>query len=712
MRARGRALFLLVAALFAASPSHADPVRGRILRGLSFRSVPGEEQVVVRFAVPVRVLRHSPPDHGTSVRIQVGTLGQSVSDVLASRAREALAAPRGVHSPVEGVVWDGRDGGPPTVEVRFTRPVPFRVRPGPDARSLTVAFPVLPEPSRVRPAPRPAPEAAPSAGAEGPATPSAPSPAGDGALDDARAALTAGELDRAVALLTRALTGPEGPHTPDARELLGVARERKGQLAHAKAEYETYLERHPDAEGAPRVRQRLEALLTARSEPTPALRPARTSREEPSRWDAFGSVSTRYLRNEREADAIGRFLSDSALLNDVFVSASRRGERFDLRGELSASYLSALAGDEDDEGRASSLFFELDDREGPLSASLGRQPGSEGGVIGTFDGVRLRARLGERFALAAVAGFPVDPWVSNGIDTGRHLLGLSFEAPRLTEQLDADVFLIQQEAEGRLDRRALGGEFRWTGDALYVAGLLDYDLHFGSLNTAYLFGSWRSSDATTWNLLLDDRNLPVLTTSNALLGQTDDSLDDLAARFSSGEIAALAEDRTARARTATLGVTHRLSSHFQVASDLSAIDLSGTPASGGIEAFRGTGLQLEAFLELSASDLLGRDEVVSVGVRTLDGDDLDLASVRIDLRIPFLRRFRLNPSLLLERRAAERGETVTTLRPRLRFDWRVGRITFDVDAWYDWTRGERFPGLGEESGTTLLLGVRYDFRVP
>ena len=93
-------------------------------------------------------------------------------------------------------------------------------------------------------------------------------------VEEGRAALAAGDLDRAVALFTQVGALPEHARTPEALELLGLARERKGQAAHARAEYEEYLERHPEGEGAERVRQRLDALLTATTSPRERLREA------------------------------------------------------------------------------------------------------------------------------------------------------------------------------------------------------------------------------------------------------------------------------------------------------------------------------------------------------------------------------------------------------------------------------------------------------
>ena len=85
-------------------------------------------------------------------------------------------------------------------------------------------------------------------------------------MNEARRAMTAGELSRAVQIYTKVLQQPPNDFQRAAQEFLALARERNGQIAHAKAEYERYLEVYPDGEGAERVRQRLSALVASRSQ--------------------------------------------------------------------------------------------------------------------------------------------------------------------------------------------------------------------------------------------------------------------------------------------------------------------------------------------------------------------------------------------------------------------------------------------------------------
>ena len=67
----------------------------------------------------------------------------------------------------------------------------------------------------------------------------------------------------AIPLLTQVTQQPEFPQRADAQEMLALARERSGQVAHAKAEYEDYLQRYPTGDGPTRVRKRLQALAWA-----------------------------------------------------------------------------------------------------------------------------------------------------------------------------------------------------------------------------------------------------------------------------------------------------------------------------------------------------------------------------------------------------------------------------------------------------------------
>ena len=96
----------------------------------------------------------------------------------------------------------------------------------------------------------------------------------DKLIGEARTAIAKKNYRSAIQKLTKLISLPPHKHSAQAQELLGVVRERNGQFAHAKAEYEIYLKKYSKEEGVGRVRQRLAAISTAESELPGKLRKA------------------------------------------------------------------------------------------------------------------------------------------------------------------------------------------------------------------------------------------------------------------------------------------------------------------------------------------------------------------------------------------------------------------------------------------------------
>ncbi len=137
-------------------------------------------------------------------------------------------------------------------------------------------------------------------------------------MRDARTALTAKDYPHAIQLLTAIVDAPENAYTPEALELLGLARERNSQLAHAKAEYEEYLRRYPKGPDADRVRQRLAGVLAVGAAPKSGLRqvgqPA-SGKPTGLTWEVGGSFSEYY------------FFDDGFQRSELLPSSTQRAHR-------------------------------------------------------------------------------------------------------------------------------------------------------------------------------------------------------------------------------------------------------------------------------------------------------------------------------------------------------------------------------------------------
>ena len=271
-------------------------------------------------------------------------------------------------------------------------------------------------------------------------------------LADARTAMTAHDYPKAIALLTKLQRQPEFPDRARAQELLGLARERSGQMAHAKAEYEEYLRRYPNGEAAERVAFRLKTLKAAEAK-------ARTGRDvgiEAQGWQISGDFAQmgRY-DGQKITNSAGPLNSnlaaaeqtaqESALFTDLDLVARRRGETFDFIGRLSGGYDKSFAsGTTIDPTRVSLASIELLDRPLGLLARLGRQASNAYGILGTFDGLFLSWQFSPSWAVNLAGGYPVNllnvsPQTQQSFET----LALVY-TPR-NAHWDANVFVAGQQ---------------------------------------------------------------------------------------------------------------------------------------------------------------------------------------------------------------------------------------------------------------------------
>ncbi len=366
----------------------------------------------------------------------------------------------------------------------------------------------------------------------------------DRTMQQARAAFRRKDYATAIPLLTQLVEQPEFDGRAEALELLGLARERSGQLAHAKAEYEEYLRRYPTGEAAERTRTRLRALTFAAS---PASARDRSAAAGQSPWKVYGGWSQVYRRDDAAFDtgtASGDRTTQNAVLTDMALTARRRGERFDFASRASAGYgLDLLQDGPGDQSRLTVMFAEVHDRELDWTARGGRQSGGLGGLLGTFDGLYAGYQLRPRLRLNAHVGYPVES-TRSGPSTDRRFYALSADIGTFAGGWDLSTYAVSQEYFGMTDRQAVGTEVRYFRPGLTFVGLVDYDIHYQDLNDVLLLGTIALPARWTASVNLDHRRSPTLSSRNALVGQPVTRFDQLFGLYTTAEIEQLARDRT------------------------------------------------------------------------------------------------------------------------------------------------------------------------
>jgi hypothetical protein len=407
-------------------------------------------------------------------------------------------------------------------------------------------------------------------------------------MPKAREALNAGNYEQAIDSFNKILLLPPNAYSQEAQELIGVARERDGQLAKARAEYELYLKLFPEGPGADRVRQHL-AQLEVPSKRAPKARPRR---DEPVIKSVSGSFSQFYFGGQTQTQTAFNTpttagtstlssIDQSALRSNLDLTARYRNGDADQKLVFRDDNTRSFLDERPSQNRVLAAYYSYKGLQNGFSASLGRQIGTSGGVLGRFDGAQVGYYFAPKWRVNAVAGKPVE-FPSLGSD--RKFWGVSLDADELTERLRGKTYFINQTADGILDRRAAGLELGYFDARGSINALIDYDVSYDILNIGTLQGNWQTGGGGIVNFLLEQRRSPPLSTSNALYNAAvtamlpvPTSIQELLATRTEDQIRALAQSTSAVSRQTQLGYLTPLNETWQVGADFSLANTGALP---------------------------------------------------------------------------------------------------------------------------------------
>jgi hypothetical protein len=710
---RRSVIFLLV---FSAVFLFASPAFSRLVNKVDIRGRTTGYEVRIDFFLPMRYINHRPKKKGKILRIQISPSVIGVNDpetIEQLGERQILSWDRSTSIPLREMTYEGGNPNRPTLTLRFARDVEFDVRSSGDLRTLIIIVrtekPKEPEKepeTKVAPLETEMPTPDLSVGA----------PRMAELMDEAGGAMIDRNFRRAIQLYTKVLRNPDTVFRQDAQELLGLARHRNGQLAHAKAEYEKYLKLYPEGPKSDRVRQRLSGLLTAAARPKDKLRqPKRPGAVGESVWDhqVFGSLSEFYNYSDTEFQDGTKTTNQSESLTSFDFNTRSRSDRYEIRTQFFGTHEADWRSNgSSDRARVNNLFADLEDRKWGLSGRFGRQSRSSGGVLGRFDGGLVSYEIVPQVKINGVFGYPVISSDDSPFDSDKHFYGTSFDFGTFWDSVDFNLFAINQEVDDIVDRRSVGGEVRYFHAKRSLFSFVDYDISYGEMNIFLLNGGWTFPTKTRLNLVLDYRHSPILSTSNALIGQTgQEEVSDLLNTFTEDAIRQLARDRTATNKSVTFGIVQDLNENYQVVGEVTVSELSSTPASGGVPATPTTGKEYFYLTQFIASNFIIEGDINIIEMRYADTLNNDSYSLNLNFRYPITPNFRINPRIQTNyrRNKNDNGEQVT-IRPLLRIDYRWKRwLRFELEGGREWREDTVLGNTEKTTGYFATVGFRAYF---
>lgn len=494
----------------------------------------------------------------------------------------------------------------------------------------------------------------------------------------AKKAMTEKKYRLAAGIYTRVIQLKESEYHKEALEFLGLARERNGQLIHARAEYRLYLKKYPKGEDTSRVRQRLLSLQTILLKPKKRLKKQKTKRSD---WQFFGSLLQFYRKDVFSSNQTET--SNETLSTNANILLRKRTESLNIKSQFNVSHLKYIDNSlRDDKERVNILFIDIADINNNNSIRLGRQSQNKGGVLGKMDGAWVGYRLNPQWKLNFVAGYPVQTSTSNAAQKNRPFWGVSADIETQEKNWNFNIYTISQEVDSITDRNAIGGEVRYRKGKQNHFALIDYDTYFSELNTFFYVGNWRFDNNAAVILTVNHRNSPILTTTNAIQGQLTPTIEALLLTYTEDELKQIAKDRTSKYNSAAISTTIPLSDKWTFSADATVSNLSSTPASANIVAIEGTGNEVFYGAQFIGYNVFNADETTRYQIRLDDTKTFKRTRYTVSSRFKLKNnKWRLRPQITFESKNQTNGGKTTKVTPAFKLDYKVKRsfkLEFDV----------------------------------
>lgn len=697
--------------------------QAQLLDDLDVRRDGAEAVLRIRFSVQIQYQRHAPTGEADLVQVYFRITGgeEEAGRVIEEQRRH----PASELLPAVSVLYPPQPQAQQRrIDIQFGSKVRFRIRPGEDNRSLLVIVPLSDEqiaqlaPPRPRVDPATLPPSSP---------PSATAPAAATDVDrqaeelnrESRAALAAGDAERAIMTLNRLLNLPPNAFSQEAQELIGIARELAGETTKARAEFELYLKLYPDGPGADRVRSRLATLAQP---PRPGDRPA-AQRTRPT-WLSWGSVSAYYYGGQSRTDTTTTIITpatnattidtaslattdQSQMVANVDANARFRDGVWDNRFVFRDSYTQNFLSGQSNRNRLTAFFAEAKNAQDRWYLRIGRQTGISGGILGRFDGAVGGYAFTPVWKANVYAGEPVESLPGST----RRFYGASVDAENVFPGWSGSVYAIEQRTDSYTDRRALGSEIRYFDPERSAFALLDYDVDFRAVNIAMLQATWQRPGGAILNLLYDFRKTPTLQLANALVAEPGLTLADFIRARSTADARDQARALTPTSKVLLLGLTYPLNTVWQVGGDVRVSSLTGTGETPTLPASPGTGNVYTYTVQTIATNLFGWREISVVNGSYLTGPTLDAWSLFLNHRVPIGERWTIEPSLRYYRQSGNTDARLWRVSPGLRLTYKwLERLVLEAEIQID--RSHSTSALVTEDATRrfYLIGFRYDFQ--
>lgn len=559
--------------LYSASMFAAQVAPSEVISDVSIIKRKGKSAIKVDFAFPVRYESHDVVGGGTEIIVNLGFSRRDVTDISQLPLLQSMLPQEMGNVPLDEVTYVTESDGP-KLNIRFRDPVKIKITQDLGRTSLLV---YLPTQFSVKKG---------EGGGKGAVFGGfVPEPAKTGKKMDpkkieklfnqGKSFLRNDQPKKAVQLFSSLLSMPEHKWTKESMELLGLARERNGQVAQAQSVYEAYVKRYPKDKSTDRVKQRLADLSEERLQPKQPLKKSEQTRKSKLVGQSFffGTLSQYWDYSALSSD-------NQTLINrsgpDTHLSLLHRqkSKDYDWRNTLVMSERYNFAKDSDGERRGSdgiyvgSLYTKYKNNLQHFSTTIGRHIANIPGVLGKFDGIDIGAQALENVRMNAVFGYPYSAADKQHVQTYKPFKVFNLDISEVFKGWDISPYIATQKTNGLLSRSAYGSDFRYYHDKGELNAFFEYDKVFQEWVSRRIQAKYNVSKNTIITAsFTDDKNVDL---ENSLLefdnsGNIQDILDTT--QLTLADLARLVVDTNASSKDTTFSIKHSFSDTLSMSAE-------------------------------------------------------------------------------------------------------------------------------------------------
>jgi hypothetical protein len=263
-----------------------------------------------------------------------------------------------------------------------------------------------------------------------------------------------------------------------------------------------------------------------------------------------------------------------------------------------------------------------------FSVRLGHRLGAGSDILGQFDGVRMDYRASENLKLNGIAGYQA---LSAGdvFNASSQLYGISAEAESSSRNWDLGSYLIEQQVNGQLAGRSMGGAIRYLHPGRSMLVYLDYDIAGNSLGTLMTSGAWKLPFRTTVSATLDLQHRPIPARQQKYLQDSMTVTEGWNWILPMERLAYYTSDGSNQVSILAGSLSHALSRRIRLSGDVVMLDADADTASRSSEYFY--------HLKLTAKDLLVAGDHSKLDVRRSVTEDGETDTATLDNRFTIKR---------------------------------------------------------------------------